>query len=212
MKELLNLNNCFKFFYFIYIKNIFAYINYYSYIYINIIFYLYIINNYISFLDDYKNNNKLNFINNFELKENFQYLFFTDSILSLNIIKEYLKQNENFIIKIVYIINNQTDNNKLKIIKNENKENVSIFRIIIEITELINLYIKFLNYLFINNKENDYILNYFIFNDINKNSIIKIIIILKKLEEIYLSDKFLYKNKVGQNLNEYDAIISSNIN
>ena len=212
MKELLNLNNCFKFFYFIYIKNIFAYINYYSYIYINIIFYLYIINNYISFLDDYKNNNKLNFINNFELKENFQYLFFTDSILSLNIIKEYLKQNENFIIKIVYIINNQTDNNKLKIIKNENKENVSIFRIIIEITELINLYIKFLNYLFINNKENDYILNYFIFNDINKNSIIKIIIILKKLEEIYLSDKFLYKNKFGQNLNEYDAIISSNIN
>ena len=212
MKELLNLNNCFKFFYFIYIKNIFAYINYYSYIYINIIFYLYIINNYISFLDDYKNNNKLNFINNFELKENFQYLFFTDSILSLNIIKEYLKQNENFIIKIVDIINNQTDNNKLKIIKNENKENVSIFRIIIEITELINLYIKFLNYLFINNKENDYILNYFIFNDINKNSIIKIIIILKKLEEIYLSDKFLYKNKFGQNLNEYDAIISSNIN
>ena len=144
MKELLNLNNCFKFFYFIYIKNIFAYINYYSYIYINIIFYLYIINNYISFLEDYKNNNKLNFINNFELKENFQYLFFTDSILSLNIIKEYLKQNENFIIKIVYIINNQTDNNKLKIIKNENKENISIFRIIIEITELINLYIKFL--------------------------------------------------------------------
>ena len=130
--------------YFIYIKNIFAYINYYSYIYINIIFYLYIINNYISFLEDYKNNNKLNFINNFELKENFQYLFFTDSILSLNIIKEYLKQNENFIIKIVYIINNQTDNNKLKIIKNENKENISIFRIIIEITELINLYIKFL--------------------------------------------------------------------
>ena len=130
--------------YFIYIKNIFAYINYYSYIYINIIFYLYIINNYISFLEDYKNNNKLNFINNFELKENFQYLFFTDSILSLNIIKEYLKQNENFIIKIVYIINNQTDNNKLKIIKNENKENISIFRFIIEITELINLYIKFL--------------------------------------------------------------------
>ncbi len=144
MKELLNLNNCFKLIYFIYIKNIFAYINYYSYIYINIIFYLYIINNYISFLEDYKNNNKLNFINNFELKENFQYLFFTDSILSLNIIKEYLKQNENFIIKIVYIINNQTDNNKLKIIKNENKENISIFRIIIEITELINLYIKFL--------------------------------------------------------------------
>ena len=142
MKELLNLNNCFKLIYFIYIKNIFAYINYYSYIYI--IFYLYIINNYISFLEDYKNNNKLNFINNFELKENFQYLFFTDSILSLNIIKEYLKQNENFIIKIVYIINNQTDNNKLKIIKNENKENISIFRIIIEITELINLYIKFL--------------------------------------------------------------------
>jgi hypothetical protein len=64
--------------------------------------------------------------------------------LSLNIIKEYLKQNENFIIKIVSIINNQTDNNKLKIIKNENKENISIFRIIIEITELINLYIKFL--------------------------------------------------------------------
>ena len=56
MKELLNLNNCFKLIYFIYIKNIFAYINYYSYIYINIIFYLYIINNYISFLEDYKNN------------------------------------------------------------------------------------------------------------------------------------------------------------
>ena len=66
--------------------------------------------------------------------------------MSLNIIKEYLKQNDNFIIKIVYIINNQTDNNKLKIIKNENKENISIFRIIIEIIEpLINLYIfKFL--------------------------------------------------------------------
>ncbi len=110
--------------------------------------------------------------------------------MSLNIIKEYLKQNINFIIKIVYIINNQTDNKKLEIIKNENKENVSIFRIIFEITELINLYIKFLNYLFINNKENDYILNYFIFNDINKNSIIKIIIILKKLEEIYLINFF----------------------
>ena len=83
--------------YFIYIKNIFAYINYYSYIYI--IFYLYIINNYISFLNHYKNNIKLYFINNFELKENFQYLFFTDLILGLNIIKEYLKQNEILLLK-----------------------------------------------------------------------------------------------------------------
>jgi hypothetical protein len=110
--------------------------------------------------DDYKNNNKLYFINNFELKENFQYLIFTDSILGLNIIKESLKQNENINKKIIYLINNQTDNNKLEIIKNENNENDFILRIIIEITEpLINLYIKFFNYLFINNEENYYILN-----------------------------------------------------
>ena len=121
--------------------------------------------------DDYKNNNKFYFINNFELKENFQYLIFTDSILGLNIIKESLKQNENINKKIIYLINNQTDNNKLEIIKNENNENDFILRIIIEITEpLINLYIKFFNYLFINNEENDYILNYFIFNNEIKTS------------------------------------------
>ena len=121
-------------------------------------------NNFIS-EDDYKNSNKFYFINNFELKENFQYLIFTDSILGLNIIKEYIKQNEYSNNKIIYSVYNQTDNNKLEIIKNENNENDFIFRIIIEITEpLINLYIKFFNSLFINNKENDYILNYFNFN------------------------------------------------